>query len=58
MSPGVRGWAGTTATTMASIAVDVRKGIDRPHVKDRPMYQLHVMSDKAGLVSQERIVTH
>ena len=50
--------AGTLATTMASVAVDVRKGIDTLHVKDRPMYQLHVMSEKAGLVSQARIVTH
>lgn len=56
--PTHRQWAGTLATTMASVAVDVRKGIDTLHVKDRPMYQLHVMSEKAGLVSQARIVTH
>ncbi len=43
---------------MASVAVDVRKSIDTPHVEDRPMYQLHVMSEKAGLVSQTRIMTH
>ena len=43
---------------MASVAVDVRKSIDTQRVEDRPMYQLHVMSEKAGLVSQARIVTH
>ncbi len=56
--PARQRWAGTLATTMASVAVDVRKVIDTPHVKDRPMYQLHVMSEKAGLVSETRIVTH
>ena len=56
--PTQRQWAGTVATTMASVAVDVRKGIDELRVKDRPMYQLHVMSEKNGLVSQARIVAH
>jgi len=55
--PSHRPWAGTHTTTMASVAVDVRKGADEPHVEGRPMYQLHVMSENAGLVSQIRIVT-
>ncbi len=54
--PTQRSWAGTQAITMASVAVDVRKGIDETQVKDRPIYQLHSMSEKAGLVSQARIV--
>ena len=54
--PSQRRWAGTLATTMASVAVDVRKGIDELRVKERPMYQLHVMSEKSGLVRQARIV--
>ena len=55
--PSRQQWAGTVATTMASVAVDVRKGVDTAQVKDWPMYQLHVMSETAGLVSQTRIVT-
>jgi 3',5'-cyclic AMP phosphodiesterase CpdA len=55
--PTHRRWAGTFATTMASVAVDVRKGVDTSKVKDRPIYQLHEMSGKAGLVSRARIVT-
>jgi hypothetical protein len=42
---------------MASVAVDVRKGIDETQAKGRPIYQLHSMSDQAGLVSQARLVT-
>jgi Icc protein len=55
--PTERSWAGTQATTMASVAVDVRKGIDETQAKGRPIYQLHSMSDQAGLVSQARLVT-
>jgi 3',5'-cyclic-AMP phosphodiesterase len=54
--PTQRSWAGTQATTMASVAVDVRKGIDEMQAKGRPIYQLHAISEKAGLVSQARIV--
>jgi len=54
--PTDRQWAGTRATTMASVAVDVRKGVDDPRAKDRPMYQLHEMSEADGLVSRTRIV--
>jgi len=55
--PTQRSWAGTQASTMASVAVDVRKGIDETRAKEQPIYQLHAMSDEAGLVSQARTVT-
>ena len=50
-------WGGTLATTMPSIALDVRKGVDVGPVKDATMYQVHVMSGQAGLISHTRIVT-
>lgn len=50
-------WAGTLATTMPSIALDVRKGIGTAAVKDVPMYHVHEMSAQNGLVSHTRIVT-
>ena len=54
--PTQRTWAGTTATTMASIAVDVRKGVDETRAKSRPIYQLHEVSDNAGIVSRARLL--
>jgi 3',5'-cyclic AMP phosphodiesterase CpdA len=54
--PTQRSWAGTTATTMASVAVDVRKGIDETQAKRRPIYLLHEVSDKAGIVSGARLL--
>ena len=42
---------------MASVSVDLRKGVDRLHAGEAPMYDLHVMSEEAGLVSHTRIVT-
>ena len=56
--PTERQWAGTVATTMASVAVDVRMDVDIPGLEDRPMYQLHVTSEEGGIVSRARIVTH
>ncbi len=50
-------WAGTQATTMASVAVDVRKGIDETQARERPIYQLHSLTQDAGLVSEARLVT-
>jgi 3',5'-cyclic AMP phosphodiesterase CpdA len=50
-------WGGTLATTMPSIALDVRKGVDAGPVKDATMYQVHVMSGQTGLISHTRIVT-
>ena len=49
-------WAGTTATTMTSVAVDVCKDLDRPEAKERPVYQLHRLSIEGGHDSQARIV--
>ena len=54
--PTQRSWAGTQATTMPSVAVDVRKGIDETQAREQPIYLLHALSDEAGLVSQARIV--
>ena len=56
--PTRRSWAGTTATIMASVAVDVRKGVDEAQARYRPIYQLHEMTDGAELVSRERLVSH
>ena len=51
-----RRWAGTVATTVSSIAVDVREGVDAMRAKDSPMYHVHVMTRESGLVSHPRIV--
>ena len=50
-------WGGTVATTMPSVAVDVRMRDGTAHVNDSPMYLVHTMSRDAGLVSHTRIVT-
>ena len=47
-----RPWAGTTASVMPSIAVDVRKGIDEAEARGEPIYMLHRLADETGLVSQ------
>jgi 3',5'-cyclic AMP phosphodiesterase CpdA len=49
-------WGGTIATTMPSVAVDLRKGVD-PAFEDAPLYVLHSFSRARGLVSQARVVT-
>lgn len=49
-------WAGTTATTMPSIALDVRKGVEAPELASRPIYYLHAVSETGDLVSRERVV--
>lgn len=49
-------WAGTIATTMTSVAVDVCRDLDRPEVKEQPMYQLHRLSDESELVSRTQVV--
>ena len=55
--PARRRWAGTIATVMPSVAVDVRKSVDPVHApvhaKDAPMYHVHVMTPGAGLVRNE-----
>ncbi len=50
-------WGGTVATTMPSVAVDLRKG---EHVAPEaaPVYLLHVASSDNGVVSHTRVVTH
>ena len=50
-------WGGTTATTMPSVAVDLRKEVDVA-IEAAPMYLLHVTSGEDGLVSHTRVVTH
>ncbi|MGF1608711.1 MAG: metallophosphoesterase [Kiloniellales bacterium] len=50
-------WAGTVATTMPSVAVDLRKGVDAA-VGEAPLYLLHVTACDGSLVSYERVVTH
>ena len=49
-----RDWAGTQARIMPSIAVDVRHGIDETTARRQPIYLLHRLSKKTGLVSQAR----
>jgi 3',5'-cyclic AMP phosphodiesterase CpdA len=49
-------WAGTVATTMPSIAMDVRLGVESLAGDHSPMYHLHQMT-QAGLVSDLRIAT-
>ncbi len=49
-------WAGTQATTMPSVARDVRKGVDTPRLADTPLYQLHAVSDDGTVTTQTRLV--
>ncbi len=49
-------WAGAEATTMASIARDVRKGVDSARLANTPMYQLHEVSDDGAVMTQTRLV--
>ena len=49
-------WGGTVATTMPSVAVDLRKGVDKA-TEAAPLYLLHVASGEGGLVSHTRVVT-
>jgi len=53
-SPVERPWAGTTASVMPSVAVDVRKGVYEPEALEQPIYMLHRLSDETGLVSEAR----
>lgn len=50
-------WAGTLATTMPSVAVDLRKEVDAA-IEAAPLYLLHVASNDGELISQIRVVTH
>jgi len=51
-----RPWAGTVASVMPSIAVDIRKGVDETEARQRPIYQLHRLTDGAHLISRARTV--
>ena len=45
-------WAGTQASIMPSVAVDVRKGVDEEESGGRPIYMLHDLSAAGGLASR------
>ena len=49
-------WGGTVATTMPSVAVDLRKGVDAS-IGEAPLYLLHVASGDGDLVSRTRVVS-
>ena len=49
-------WGGTVATTMPSVAVDLRKGVDEA-IGTAPLYLMHNFSHQ-GLASHTRVVTH
>lgn len=49
-------WAGKPARIVPSVAVDLRKGVDESEARQRPIYMLHRVSDKHGIVSQARRV--
>jgi Icc protein len=55
-SPVERRWAGTGASVMPSIAVDVRKDGDDVDTREHPTYMLHRLSDETGFVSEAREV--
>jgi len=50
-------WGGTVATSMPSVAVDLRLGGDAA-IDAEPLYLLHVASPDGGLVTRTRIVPH
>lgn len=54
--PVKRDWAGTMASIMPSVAVDLRKGVDEAKARERPIYMLHRLSEESGLVSRARMV--
>lgn len=54
--PYSQDWAGTTAITMPSVAVDVRKGIDETEAQHRPIFNLHDISDDGRIVTQPQQV--
>ena len=54
--PVERPWAGTQASVMPSVAVDLRKGIDETEALERPIYMLHRLTGETGLVSEARMV--
>jgi 3',5'-cyclic AMP phosphodiesterase CpdA len=49
-------WADTQATTMPSIARDVREGIDAQSLAGTSLYQLHAVSKDGAVATQTRLV--
>jgi Icc protein len=49
-------WAGTNATTMPSIAVDVRRHMGKIQSQQQPAYMLHRLTSESTLVSEIRVV--
>ena len=54
--PTIRNWAGTTASIMPSVAVDVRKGMDEDALRQRPIYWLHEIDDEGDVSTRARVV--
>jgi len=54
--PVERPWAGTVASVMPSVAVDVRKGVNENEAREQPIYQLHQLMETNGIVSRARRV--
>lgn len=48
-------WAGVAARVMPSVAIDLRKGIDEAEAGTRPIYLLHSLTEREGLVSRPRM---
>ena len=48
-------WGGTVATTMPSVAVDLRKEVDAA-IEGAPVYLMHIASNNSDLVSHTRVV--
>lgn len=48
-------WAGSLASTMGSVAVDVRKGMDSSGRDAEPLYQVHIWDEGGTLTTQTRI---
>jgi 3',5'-cyclic-AMP phosphodiesterase len=49
-------WAASEATTMASVACDLRWGVDAAHLQTVPIYQLHEVGADGKVTTQSRIV--
>lgn len=49
-------WAGTVASTMPSVAVDLRKGV-ATEIGKKPFYVVHEVSDTGELVTHRKVVS-
>ena len=50
-------WAGTEASTMTSVARDVRKGVDESRYGDTPIYLLHSVAENGAVQTETRLAT-